>query len=131
MIVLDTNVVSEAQRLHYDANCAQWLADQQIETLYITTPTIAEMAFGGHKILLRDGSDRYIQTLDAVIARNFPSRVLPFDQSAALIYGQIRAARQASGLPTPVIDLQIAAICLAPPAPGFRRTRGARYPPAA
>lgn len=43
----------------------------------------------------------------------FPSQVLPFDDAAALLYGDIAAAREHVGRPIDAFDAQIAAIARA------------------
>ena len=46
MIVLDTNVVSEAMKPEPDAALRAWLNDQAAETLYLSSVTLAELLFG-------------------------------------------------------------------------------------
>jgi len=46
MIVLDTNVVSEAMKPEPEATVRAWLNDQAAETLYLSSVTLAELLFG-------------------------------------------------------------------------------------
>ena len=46
MIVLDTNVVSEAMKPEPDATVRAWLNEQTAETLYLSSVTLAELRFG-------------------------------------------------------------------------------------
>ena len=47
MIVLDTNVISEAMmKTSPNQNVTTWLDRQLAETLYITSITVAELLFG-------------------------------------------------------------------------------------
>ncbi|SDE94397.1 hypothetical protein SAMN05421720_11724 [Rhodospira trueperi] len=46
MIVLDTNVVSEAMKPEPDPAVRDWLDEQAAETLYISSVTVAELLFG-------------------------------------------------------------------------------------
>ena len=46
MILLDTNVVSEAMKPEPHHAVRAWLNDQAIETLYLSSVTIAELLFG-------------------------------------------------------------------------------------
>ena len=46
MIVLDTNVVSEAMKPEPDPAVRDWLDEQAAETLYLSSVTIAELMFG-------------------------------------------------------------------------------------
>ena len=46
MIVLDTNVVSEAMKPEPNPTVRAWLNDQAAETLYLSSVTLAELLFG-------------------------------------------------------------------------------------
>jgi predicted nucleic acid-binding protein len=109
MIVLDTNVVSEAMRPAPDANVLTWLNEQAAETLYISSVTLAELLFG--IAALPDGKRKAMlaRTLDGVMEL-FGNRVLPFDVDAARHYAELAATARNSrrGFPTP--DGYIAAI---------------------
>ncbi|WP_053764487.1 type II toxin-antitoxin system VapC family toxin [Leptospirillum ferriphilum] len=109
MIVLDTNVVSEAMKPEPQASVQAWLDRQTSETLYLSSVTIAELLFGIRS--LPAGRRRKIldETLDGLLAL-FGERVLPFDTDAARHFAELsvtaRSARK--GFPTP--DGYIAAI---------------------
>lgn len=109
MIVLDTNVVSEAMKPQPDAAVMVWLNAQVAETLYLSSVSLAELLYG--VAALPDGKrkSRLGEALDGLI-RLFDGRILPFDTEAAQIYAKrAMAARQAGrGLPLP--DGYIAAI---------------------
>ncbi len=109
MIVLDTNVVSEAMRPTPDANMLAWLNEQAAETLYISSVTLAELLFG--IAALPDGKRKALlaRTLDGVMGL-FENRVLPFDADAARHYADLAVTARNSrrGFPTP--DGYIAAI---------------------
>jgi predicted nucleic acid-binding protein len=109
MIVLDTNVVSEAMRPEPDAKVLAWLNEQAAETLYISSVTLAELLFG--IATLRDGKRKTLlaRKLDGVMGL-FENRVLPFDTQAARQYAELAAIARNSrrGFPTP--DGYIAAI---------------------
>lgn len=46
MIVLDTNVLSEAMRPNPDGRVLGWMNDQAVETLFLSSVTVAELLFG-------------------------------------------------------------------------------------
>lgn len=46
MIVLDTNVISEAMKPSTDPSVIDWLNRQPAETLFLTSVTLAELLFG-------------------------------------------------------------------------------------
>jgi predicted nucleic acid-binding protein len=60
MIVLDTNVISEAMKPAPNPAVRAWLNQQVAETLYLTSVTLAEMLFG--IAMLPEGRRRNILT---------------------------------------------------------------------
>lgn len=110
MIVLDTNVVSEAVRARPDVAVRSWLASRPATSLFITTITQAELLYGLE--LLPDGERRRNLTdaVHAMLLDAFRGRVLPFDVPAAQAYAAIAARRRARGRPISAFDAQIAAI---------------------
>ena len=46
MILIDTNVISEAMKPDPHPSVLTWLNDQAAETLYVSNVTMAEMLFG-------------------------------------------------------------------------------------
>lgn len=87
VIVLDTNVVSEAMRPEPNSNVMGWLNAQTAEALYLSSVTLAELLFGIGAVPSSARKDRLAQALDRVLAL-FPRRVLSFDQGAAPVRGQ-------------------------------------------
>ena len=109
MIVLDTNVVSEAMKPAPDPAVGRWLDSQIAETLYVSSVTVAELLFG--IAALPDGhrKTKLRETVDGMLTL-FRDRVLPFDVDAAHAYARLAvlARRSGHGLSTP--DGYIAAI---------------------
>ncbi|MFF7708092.1 PIN domain-containing protein [Pseudomonas sp. NPDC007930] len=112
MIVLDTNVLSEAMRPTPNAGVITWLNEQLAETLFITSVTIAELMFGVANLPEGKRKDRLSASLDELL-KLFGNRVLPFDTEAAKHHARlaIAARRAGRGFPTP--DGYIAAIATA------------------
>lgn len=110
MIVLDTNVVSEAIRTQPDPTVAAWLAAPPSSSLFITTITQAELLYGLR--LLPDGKRRrgLTDAIHTILRDGFRGRVLPFDGPAAEAYATIAAERRTLGKPISAFDAQIAAI---------------------
>jgi predicted nucleic acid-binding protein len=110
MIVLDTNVLSEAWRPKPSAKVLGWMRSQPATGLFTTTITEAELYYG--IALLPDGRRR--RTLETAIrlifTEDLAGRVLPFDSAAAREYADIAATRRRAGRPMPEADAQIAAI---------------------
>ena len=113
MIVLDTNVVSEPLRLAGEPAVLAWLDQQNIETLYLTTISLAELRYG--VAALPDGrrKDGLGTALESRIIALFGPRVLPFDSAAATAYALIRARAKAAGKAIAAADGYIAATAVA------------------
>ncbi len=111
MIVLDTNVISEPLRPVPDARVVAWLDDQHVETLYLTTITLAELRYG--VAALPDGRRKQAlsERLEGETIPLFTGRVLPFDDEASIAYARLQAAARANGRALGVMDGLIAAIC--------------------
>ncbi|MCO5312190.1 MAG: type II toxin-antitoxin system VapC family toxin [Microthrixaceae bacterium] len=112
MIVLDTNVVSEAMRPEPDSAVMNWLNAQEANTLYLSSVTLAELLFGIG--VLPDGRRKagLVQALDRLMGL-FSGRVLPFDQTAAQRYGEIAVVARSVGRPLPAVDGYLAATAAA------------------
>jgi hypothetical protein len=110
MIILDTNVVSEFMTSPPAPAVRAWLNDQDAATLYFTTISIGEIAYGLRA--MPDGKRRALlaERFDRFVAQAFKSRILGFDEAAAHVYGELRAARRSMGRPMSAFDGQIAAI---------------------
>lgn len=109
MILLDTNVVSEAMRPRPNPNVMQWLNDQVADSVFLSSVTLAELRFG---IGVLPGGRRknQLKTVLSGLLDLFDERILAFDVQAADRYAAIAVkAREAGrGLSTP--DGYIAAI---------------------
>jgi len=109
MIVLDTNVVSEAMKPEPNPAVLAWLNDQAAETLYISSVTLAELLFGIQA--LPQGRRRNL--LDSALndlLELFKGRVLPFDTDAARHYAELALSARKGGRGFPTQDGYIAAI---------------------
>jgi toxin FitB len=110
MIVLDTNVLSEAWRPAPSPAVMEWMRSQPVAALFTTTITEAELLYG--IALLPEGKRR--RSLEAVVALVFAEdlagRVLSFDSAAAREYADIAAVRRRAGRPIAEADARIAAI---------------------
>lgn len=110
MIILDTNVVSEPMKLNGNPAVQTWLDQQAAETLYLTATSLSELLVGIE--ILPDGKRK--EGLDAALSELvvglFGSRILPFDQRAAMVYAPLVGRARANGQLISVADGQIAAI---------------------
>lgn len=109
MIVLDTNVVSEAMKPEPHPAVRAWLNSQATETLYLSSVTIAELLFGIGALPLGKRKDMLALTLDGLM-RLFRDRVLPLDIDAARFYAELAVTAKIAGRGFPTPDGYIAAI---------------------
>lgn len=109
MILLDTNVVSEAMKSERDARVQAWLNDQAAETLFLSSVSLAELLYG--VATLPDGRRKRLlqDTVDGLV-RLFHGRLLPFDEGAAKHYAVLATLARSRGLGFPTPDGYIAAI---------------------
>lgn len=112
MIVLDTNVISEAMRPEPASEVMGWLNAQSANTLYLSSVTLAELLFGIGALPGGKRKDRLACALDRLLEL-FPGRVLPFDQEAAQRYAKMAVTARAAGRPMPMADGYIAATAAA------------------
>ncbi|TPN16838.1 type II toxin-antitoxin system VapC family toxin [Mesorhizobium sp. B2-1-3] len=108
MIFVDTDVISETLKKAPDEAVLAWLVRNDAE-LALPTVTIAEIAFGIHKIRPDERADRLEQGLSQW-RRRFAGRIFGLTEEAALVYGEIMgtASRLGRGMSAP--DGMIAAI---------------------
>ena len=109
MILLDTNVISEAMKPAPDPAVSAWLDDQSAETLYLSTTTIAELSFSSGALPDGRRKDMLVVALDGVLTL-FADRILPFDTRAARRYGDLAVKARVAGKGFPTPDGYIAAI---------------------
>ncbi len=109
MILLDTNVVSEAMKPELQPAVRAWLNDQAAETLYLSSVTLAELLFGIGAIPAGKRKDMLAQALDGLMGL-FRDRVLPFDIDAARHYAGLAVTARTGGRGFPTPDGYIAAI---------------------
>src|SRR6266496_3894243 len=102
MIVIDTNVISEAMAVAPNATVSRWLSSQHGPMLFTTTISIAEILYGLE--LLPGGKLRL--SAEAMFARLFTGRVLIFDEAAARAFLSIAVERRLRGRPITMFDAQ-------------------------
>jgi predicted nucleic acid-binding protein len=97
MIVLDINVISELWKVEPNSNVLTWIDAQMVETLYLSTITIAELRFG--LATMPDGKRRtiYQDRLEREVLPVFTGRVLSFDLDASQAYAQLMARAKEAG----------------------------------
>lgn len=110
MIILDTNVLSEALRPSPSGQVLRWLAAQEPLAVYVTTITLAEVLYGIEVLPAGKRRSRLAAAVDKIFAEEFAGRILPFDEDAARFFPPIVAGRETAGRPISQFDAMIAAI---------------------
>lgn len=109
MILLDTNVVSEAMKPEPNPAVRAWLNEQAAETLYLSSITLAELLFGIAALPSGKRKNMLTLALDGLMEL-FKDRVLTFDTSAARHYAELAVTARNTGRGFPTPDGYIAAI---------------------
>ena len=110
--LLDTNIISETVKATPSVELIGWLSEQDNDSLYIASFSIAEIARG----ILAKPHGRRRRTLEAWFSGPegpqglFAGRILPFDVGAALTWAQLMAEGAAAGQPRSALDMIIAAV---------------------
>jgi predicted nucleic acid-binding protein len=112
MIVLDTNVVSEAMKPadRRSLEVMAWLRSHAAKDLFTTTITLAEVFAGIQMLPVGKRRAEKHEAAEKIFAEVFVDRILPFDEPAARAYAEITTARRRKALSVDVLDIQIAAI---------------------
>lgn len=110
--LLDTNIISNIVKPHPSEALLGWWAEQSDEDLFVASLTIAEIRRG----ILEKPRGKKRDELDAWFSgpegpqELFASRILPFDDKAALIWARLMADGKAAGRPRSALDMIIAAV---------------------
>jgi toxin FitB len=110
VIILDTNVLSEALRRRPADSVSRWMKAQAPTTLFTTTICEAEILYGLALMPAGRRRTRLEQAVSAIFEEDFAQRILPFDSAAARAFAAIAARRRKLGRPISEPDAQIAAI---------------------
>ena len=111
MIVLDTNVVSEAMKPEPNPVVKAWLNEQSAETLYLSSVTLAELFFGIGILPTGKRKDMLSEVLGGLMDL-FNGRILSFDADAARHYAELAVMARAAGRGLPLPDGYITAIAV-------------------
>jgi toxin FitB len=111
MIVLDTNVISEAFSRNPSDRVLDWMNAQEISALFLSTIVFSELYFGAYLVVDPHRQETLLQAIGR-IRGDYAGRILDFGQGAAEAYGRIAASARRRGRPIETKDAMIAAICL-------------------
>lgn len=110
MIILDTNVISEALKPLPSGAVLRWLAAQTPSAVFTTTITLAEVLYGVEALPPGRRRTRLLAAVEKMFAEGFEGRILPFDEDAARVFASLVASRDRAGRPISQFDAMIAAI---------------------
>jgi predicted nucleic acid-binding protein len=110
VIVLDTNVLSEALKPLPSDIVLRWLAAQQPSSVFTTSVTEAEVLYGVETLPAGKRRLRLLAAVEKMFAEEFAGRILPFDEDAARAFAKIVATRDTAGRPISQFNAMIAAI---------------------
>lgn len=112
MILLDTNVISEAMRPAPHPGVIRWLDEQPAHTLYLSSVALAELLFGIAALPAGKRKNALGEALNG-LTRMFDGRILPLDVPAARCYAELASRARSAGQMLPRADGYIAAIAAA------------------
>ena len=109
--LLDTNIISNVTKAAPSESLVAWMAEQEDESLHVSSLTIAEIRRG----IMEMSAGRKRDRLEAWFAGAegpstlFAGRVLSFDEKAGLVWARLMAEGKAAGRPRSALDTIIAA----------------------
>ena len=112
MILLDTNVISEAFRVQPDPVARAWYDAQSTVDLYLCAPVLAELRHGAERLASGRRRSRLEELIKQFEQQIFASNFLTLDRESAYAYGRVMAERQRRGKPINSMDALIASIAL-------------------
>ena len=110
--LLDTNIISNATKPIPSEALVAWMAELEDEDVFISSLTIAEIRRG----VLEKPAGKKRRELESWFSGPegpqalFAGRVLPFDETSALIWARLMAEGTARGRPRSALDMIIAAV---------------------
>jgi len=113
VILIDTNVISEPLKPRPDPRVLAWIDAQSIDTLHLSTVTIAELRFGISAMPVGNRRDTLHRRLEGEVLPLFDRRILSFDLDASQAYAEIMVRAKAAGRAIGKADGYIAATAAA------------------
>jgi len=111
VIVLDTNIVSEAMKPAPSEAVLLWLSSQEPFGIFVTAITQAEMLYGVEALASGKRKQGLMTVTDKLFGEEgFQGRILSFDHESAREFAKILAGCKAAGRPMSQFDAMIAAI---------------------
>ncbi len=113
MIILDTNIISEALRIRPSPIVRDWLDRQEPGELFLCTPVMGELRHGVERLPVSRRRAELERLVSNAEEDFFANRILVFDCDSAHEFGRVLAKRTRAGRPILFMDSLIAAIAIA------------------
>jgi len=110
--LLDTNIISNVIKPAPSGSLLAWMSEQSDQYLFIASLTVAEIRRGALEKpagRARDRLEAWLNGPEGPLAL-FAGRVLPFAETAGLIWARLMADGKARGRPRSALDTIIAAV---------------------
>jgi len=110
--LLDTNIISDIVKPAPSESLLIWMGEQNDEDLFIASLTVAEILRG----ILEKPAGKRREQLESWFSGSegpqalFAGRILPFDESASLVWARLMADGKSQGRPRSALDTIIAAV---------------------
>ena len=110
MILLDTNIISEFMRPSPQPQVMQWLHQQTLTDLFISSVAITEVMYGLNRLPEGKRKQNLLLQFQKLLNQGFKQRILSFGYDEAMVAAQLRTLRAEQGNELHFADAQIAAI---------------------
>lgn len=110
--LLDTNILSELRKPRPEQKVVDFIAQQPLTTLFVSTVTFAEIGFGIEQIQNSSKNLALTTWLNTQLRPMFDGRVLPITEEVMLIWRRLVEQGRKQGHTFPQPDLIIAATAL-------------------
>ena len=110
--LLDTNIISDIVKPAPSESLLIWIGEQNDEDLFIASLTVAEILRG----VLEKPAGKRREQLESWFSGSegpqalFAGRILPFDESASLVWARLMADGKSQGRPRSALETIIAAV---------------------
>ena len=110
MILLDTNIISEFMRPTPQTQVMQWLHQQTLTDLFISSVAITEVMYGLNRLPEGKRKQNLLLQFQQLLNQAFTQRILNFGYDEAIVAARLRRLRAEQGNELHFADAQIAAI---------------------
>lgn len=107
--LLDTNAISEWQKLRPNRGVLAWMDATDEDSLFLSIVTLAELRYGIERMTVGGRRRRYEQWLEYELPLRFEGRILSLGPAIADAWGRLVARGAAAGRPISAMDAFLAA----------------------